>query len=173
MKTRVAALISLIALPATTVPAAQPPVRQACNVVVDITDTDPKGANVRAAPGGPVIAALRIATDGWIEAHVTAQLGDWYEIDRAELNPAGSPDKTVIFRGRGYLHKSIVGVGGLMGGMPIYGEPFDKSRLLEPFAQSDQPVDLLGCHGDFLHLRTGAGAGWTRRACTNTLTTCA
>ena len=31
---------------------AQTAERQACNVNVDITDTDPKGTNVRAAPGG-------------------------------------------------------------------------------------------------------------------------
>jgi hypothetical protein len=172
MKTCIAALIWLVALPAATAPVAQPPARQVCDVAVDITDTDPKGANVRATPGGAVITALRIDTDGWIEAHVTAQAGDWYEIDRAELNPAGSPEKKIIFHGKGYLHKSVVGVSGLMGGMPIFGEPDDKARPFAPFAQGDRPVDLLGCRGDFLHLRTSAGVGWTRRACTNTLTTC-
>jgi hypothetical protein len=172
MKILAVTVVASLSLSTTTVAAAQPPVRQACSVVVDITDTDPRGANVRATPGGAVIAALRIATEGWIEAHVTAQLGDWYEIDRAELNPAGSPARKVIFHGKGYLHKSLVGVSGLMGGMPIYSEPDGDSRPLEPQAQGDQPVDLLGCRGDFLELRTASGVGWTRRACTNTLTTC-
>jgi hypothetical protein len=172
MKILTAMMLGCLALSVTTAGGAETAMRQACNVAVDITDTDPKGANVRATPGGAVIIALRLDTDGWIEAHVTAQVGDWYEIDRAELNPAGSPDKTVIFHGKGYLHKSVVGVSGLMGGMPIYREPDDKSRPFDPFAQGDQPVDLLGCWEDFLKLRTAAGVGWTRRACTNTLTTC-
>lgn len=177
MKATLAGTIACLALvglasPATPAPAAPSPARQACNGIVDITDTDPKGANVRAAPGGTIITALRIATEGWIQVHVTGQIGDWYEIDRADLFPAGSSAVKVLFRGRGYLHKSLVGVSGLMGGMPIYRDHDDKSPPLDPGAQGDQPVDLLGCWGDFLKLRTAFGVGWTRRACTNMLTTC-
>src|SRR5690348_8321746 len=65
---------------------AQTAARQACNVVIDVTDPDPKGTNVRATPGGAIVATLKNSTDdGWIAVHVTGQLGDWYEIDRASL----------------------------------------------------------------------------------------
>jgi hypothetical protein len=65
---------------------AQAAEKQACNVNIDIIDTDPTGANVRVSPGRAAIASLKNPTqDGWIEVHVIGLLGDWYKIDRANL----------------------------------------------------------------------------------------
>lgn len=148
--------------------------RQACNVQVDVTDTDPKGTNVRATPGGAVIATLKNSSDdSWVMVHVTAQAGDWYEIDRASLIGADQPTGgKVLFQGTGYLHKSVVGVSGMQNGGFIYLEHNLKSGLLDGHAAGDQQVDLLGCWGDFLKVRVKKGVGWTQQACTNMNTTC-
>ena len=75
----------LIGMPAT-VGLAQSLAKQACNLEVDVTDTDPEGTNVRSASSGAIVAALKTSSsDGFIVVHLTGQLGDGYEIDRAEL----------------------------------------------------------------------------------------
>ncbi len=148
--------------------------RQDCNVRVNITDTDPKGTNVRATPGGAVIATLKNTTeDGWISVHITGQLGDWFEIDRASMIGADlPPDGKTFFRAKGYLHKSVLGVSGMQNGGSIYADHDVKSNPLDPHAAGDQQVDLLGCWGDFLKVHIKKGTGWTKDACTNMNTTC-
>jgi len=146
--------------------------RQDCNVSVDITDTDPKGTNVRAAPSGAVIATLKnTAADGWIDVHITGQVGDWYEIDRAKQIDV-EVDPKIIFQGKGYLHKSVLGVSGMQNGAVIYTDHNIKSSPVDPHAAGDQQVDLLGCWGDFLKVHVKKGTGWTTGVCTNMLTTC-
>lgn len=147
---------------------------QACNVVVDVTDTDPKGTNVRASPGGAVITALKNSTEnGWIEVHLSAQLGDWYEIDRASLIDNDlPPEGKILFQGKGYLHKSVVGVSGMQNGGFVYRNHDIRTDLVDPHAAGDQPVDLLGCWGEFLKVRVKKGVGWTKQVCTNMNTTC-
>jgi hypothetical protein len=159
-------VLSLFAL----VPAAR--AQTTCNVIVDVTDTDPNGTNVRDAPSGKAIAVLAqpAGADDWIEVHVTGQSGDWYEIDGAKL--IGDSVKSV-FKGKGYLHKSVLGVSGLQNGTTIWTDPDTKSRVLDPGAAGDQPVTLLGCSGDFLKVRVRKGTGWTKGVCTNQRTTCA
>jgi hypothetical protein len=153
---------------------AQAQERQACDVKVDITDTDPKGTNVRASPGGAVIASLSNPNvEGWIAVHITGQLGDWYEIDRASLiNADLGPDGKAIFHGKGFLHKSVVGVSGMQNGGAIYRDHDIRSDLVDPHVPGEQKVDLLGCWGEFLKIHVRKGSGWTREACTNMDTTC-
>ena len=147
--------------------------KQACNVNVDITDVDPKGTNVRATPGGAVVTSLKNPTqDGWIGVHITGQLGDWYEIDRASLIDADMPDGKVIFHGKGYLHKSVLGVTGMENGGVIYSDHDTASHAVDPHAAGEQQVDMLGCWGEFLKVHVKKGSGWTKEVCTNMNTTC-
>ena len=166
--------VALLLLGAAMACSAQSATKQACNVVVDVTDIDPKGTNVRAAPGGAIIAALKNSTsDGWVIVHLTGQLGDWYEIDRASLMDADlPPGGKVIFQGTGYLHKSVVGVSGMQNGGFIYREHNIKSDLLDGPASGDQQVELLGCWEGFLKVHVKKGVGWTQHACINMNTTC-
>lgn len=154
-------------------PAAAQPPQPDCNAKIDIIDTDPKGTNVRLAPGGSVMASLKNPGDGWIEVHVTAQTGDWYRIDEARLMQSDLPPHgKVLFYGSGYLHKSVLGVNGMQNGGAIYSEHDTKSRPLDAHAAGDQKVDVLGCWGHFLKVRVAEGVGWTKDVCTNINTTC-
>ncbi|CCD93765.1 conserved exported hypothetical protein [Bradyrhizobium sp. ORS 375] len=164
-------LVVLLVVPG--IAAAQGTGREACDVAVDITDRDPHGANVRAAPGGSVVTALKNPTsDGWIVVHLTAQQGDWFEIDRATLIDVDQDRERVIFQGRGFLHRSVVGAGGLQNGAVIYRDRDTASAKLDPHADGDQAVELLGCSGAFAKVRVKKGIGWTRQLCTNMVTTC-
>jgi hypothetical protein len=147
--------------------------RPACNVNADIIDTDPKGTNVRAAPGGAILAALKNPGDGWIAVHVSGQMGDWYQIDRARLIDAGGPPEgSVIFHGQVWLHKSVLGVNGMHNGGVIYTDHDPKSRPIDAHAAGEQTVALLGCWGDYWKVRARKGIGWTKDICTNMNATC-
>jgi hypothetical protein len=174
MKILSACAIACVALASTAACLAQAAEKLACNVNVDVTDTDPKGTNVRAAPGGAAIASLKNTTnDGWIEVHISGQFGDWYEIDRASLIDNDQPSGgRIIFRGQGYLHKSVVGVSGMQNGGAIYLDHDSKSSPVDLHAPGDQQVDLLGCWGDFLKVHVKKGTGWTKAVCINMNTTC-
>jgi hypothetical protein len=171
---KIAFALAFLTLAPTAAAYAQTAARQACNAAVDVTDTDPKGTNVRSEPGGAVIATLKNSTDnGWIVVHLTAQLGDWYEIDRASLIDASLPPSgKSLFQGKGYLHKSVVGVSGVQNGGVVYSNHDIRTDLIDPHAEGDQRVELLGCWGEFLKVRVKKGIGWTTQACTNMNTTC-
>jgi hypothetical protein len=145
----------------------------ACSVTVDVDDTDPKGLNVRATPGGKVIATLIDKAD-WIELHVTGQNGDWFAIDRAvQMDNNRMGENIVMWHGHGYVHKSTIGLSGMQQGATIYADHDLKSRALVKNAQGDQPTEFLGCWQDFYRVHVHDGTGWTQGVCTNENTTCA
>jgi hypothetical protein len=145
---------------------------QACDVTVDVIDTDPKGTNVRETPAGKVIAALKTSSDqdDWIEVHILGQSGDWFLIDGAKL--IGDSEKT-IFGGKGYAHRSVLGSNGLQNGATIWADHDQRSQMLVAHLPGDQQVDFLGCWGDFVKVHAKNGTGWTRQLCLNQRTTCA
>jgi hypothetical protein len=153
-------------------PVPTPAPATACSITVDVTDEDPKGVNVRTTPGGKIIATLVDSAD-WIELHVTAQTGDWYEIDRAnQIDNENMGNDIVLWHGKGYVHKSVVGLSGLQQGTTIYTDHDLKSRALVTNADGDQKTDLLGCWKDFYKIHIKQGTGWTKEVCTNQNTTC-
>lgn len=153
-------------------PPPSPPAGPACNVMMSVIDPDPGGTNVRKAPGGAVIATLRTSrnVDDWLEVHVVAQDGDWFLIDRADL--VGDDSRTV-YRGRGYMHRSVLGADGLINGEPIRADHDARSRQILASEDPDQQVHVLACWGDFMQIRVKHGIGWTKSLCLNQRTTCA
>jgi len=151
-------------------PAPAAPAGPACNVMMSVIDPDPRGTNVRKTPGGDVAMRLNASNDDWLEVHVIAQAGDWFEIDRADL--VGDTRKT-IFRGRGYMHRSVLGSDGLVNGEPIRADHDAHAAQILAGQDADQPAYLLGCAGDFVKIRIKAGVGWTKTLCLNQRTTCA
>jgi len=147
------------------------PATTACNVMASVIDPDPS-TNVRKAPGGDVAATLSTPRQGddWIEVHVVGQAGDWFAIDRADL--VGDARKT-IFRGKGYMHHSVLGADGLINGEPIRSGPNVDSPQILASEESDQQALLLACAGNFMKIRVKGGVGWTKALCLNQRTTCA
>lgn len=148
------------------------PAAAACNVTASVIDQDPQGTNVRKVPDGAVAATLRVPRDAddWIEVHVVGQAGDWFAIDRADL--VGDARKA-IFRGRGFMHRSVLGADGLVNGEPIRAAPDAASPQILASEDGDQQALLIACRGDFMKVRVKGGVGWTKRLCLNQRTTCA
>jgi hypothetical protein len=162
----IAALLVLSAVPAARAADA------VCNIDADVTDTDPKGLNVRDMPGGKVTATL-VDNGDWIQVHIVGQSGDWFQIDRANLfdnNRMG--EDIVLWRGKGYVHKSTVGTSGLENGAIFYADHDEKSRVIIGHAAGDQTTQLLACWHDFYKIHIKRGTGWTKGACLNENTTC-
>lgn len=148
------------------------PTAPVCNVTASVIDPDPSGTNVRKTPGGDVAATLRTPREGddWIEVHLVGQAGDWFAIDRADL--VGDARRT-IFRGKGYMHHSVLGADGLVNGEPIRSAPDVDSPQILASEEGDQQAHLLACWGDFMKIRVKGGVGWTKSLCLNQRTTCA
>jgi hypothetical protein len=145
---------------------------QLCRIKANIVDTDPNGANVRATPGGKVIAVLKNKAD-WIEVTITGQSGDWYEISSALQEDSDGPHGDYnVFRGKGYVHKSTVGLSGLQGTASVYIDHDVKSRTVGPIVDGDQDVQLLGCWQDFYKIHIHEGTVWAKAVCLNERTTC-
>jgi hypothetical protein len=151
----------------------------ACDVILNVHDPDPKGLNVRAAPGKPpgkVIKAL--VPDGeWTEVHVVGQSGDWLRIDLASTVDDDAPEgMREVFRGNGWVHVSGLGISELMTGEGtiLRASPSDAAKLLKKIGPDDEPkrTRILGCSGKFLHVDADGLVAWTRQYCTNERTTC-
>jgi hypothetical protein len=148
----------------------------ACDVKLNVTDPDPAGLNVRAAPDGAVIGALK-AKDRWVQAHVSGDAGAWAAIDHATLiqDETGGPDVT-LFHGHGFVAFKL-GIETLNEGAAILAAPAPDAKVLIKFPDDKDPSELpkaeaLGCDGSFLKVRVSGVVGWTQQFCSNQLTTC-
>lgn len=143
-----------------------------CNITVDVTDTDPKGLNVRDTPGGKVITALVDKAD-WVEVHIVGQQGDWFQIDRAnQIDNNRMGEDIVMWKGKGFVHKSTVGYSGMQALGIVRADHDDKSKLITKVSDGDQATKLLGCWHDYSKVQFGKITGWTKDTCTNENTTC-
>jgi len=169
MKAMLAALSALVCLAGD----AEAQALHACDLNVDVIDKQPGPTNVRATPGGKVIATLAVspkANDDDIEAHIVGQSGDWFLIDRAF--EVGDVEQT-LFRGKGWLHRSVVGAYGLINGFPLWSDHDEKSPMVAKWTSGDQEnLVFLDCWGQFAKVRIKEGTGWTESLCLNGRTTC-
>jgi hypothetical protein len=173
--------VLLAASAAPPAPAARPHrFTHSCDVRLDIVDPDPKGLNVRAAPGKPpgkVIAVIPQA-DEWTEVHVVGQAGDWLLIDLAETVDDDAPDGMhEVFRGGGWVHASGLGISELITGegTVLRAAPADDAavvRRIRDYDNEPQHKRVLGCRGPWLEIEADGTRAFTRTWCNNQRTTC-
>lgn len=148
-----------------------------CNVELNVTDPDPKGLNVRAAPGtaASVIAVLKPDAE-WITVHAIAQQGDWMRIDRAVGVDDDAPDgERVVFTGDGWVHLRLLGISDLSSGGSATLRLRPEADAPVVFTQAGEdtlPTRVLGCSGSYIQVRYGKHVGWTDTWCNNERTTC-
>jgi hypothetical protein len=146
-----------------------------CDVKLNITDQDPAGLNVRASPGGSVVAALK-AKNRWVQAHVPGANGGWARIDRATFISEDNAGGSAVFRGVGWVAFSKLGIEELNQQAAILAEPRDGARTVLKIAEDDEAkvpkAEVLGCEGAYLKVRVKGVIGWTQNFCSNQFTTC-
>jgi hypothetical protein len=148
---------------------------RACDVKVNVTDTDPAGLNVRAAPGGAVLGALK--TRGmWVQVHAVGQDGEWIRIDGAVLFDDSVPNgETAIRPGHGWVHVSKLGIESFQAQATILAAPAPGAKVLANVGadpDSGPTPQFLACSGDWLQVRWNGVVGWTQGYCSNQRTTC-
>jgi hypothetical protein len=147
----------------------------ACDVALNITDQDPAGLNVRAAPGGAIITALK-ARNRWVQVEVTGAEGAWARIDKATFISEDNAGGTVIYRGVGWVAFSKLGIEELNPQSTIFAAPSDDAQTLLKINEDDEAkipkAEVLGCEGTWLKVRVKGLVGWTQNFCANQFTTC-
>ena len=148
-----------------------------CNMAVNIVDQDPAGLNVRASPGGAIVTAVK-AKGRWVRVEVTGQDGAWARIKTAtlEADENDNPSDQLLWKGAGWVAFSKLGVEEFDSRARFFAAPNEQAKVvlsLEGYGDKTASAEaILGCDGDWLHVRVKGVVGWTHVWCTNQLTTC-
>lgn len=145
--------------------------QQSCNITAFVIDKDPKGLNVRSAPGESqkIIGKLPTTTIGVI-VDITGSKGNWVQISRAE-----SPDK-VEFQGTGWVYSQLLGTstrGYGTQGVSVYKSANTQSSVMGRIPPATG-VKLLGCSQSWALVENEGLKGWIEpeAQCGNPLSTC-
>lgn len=152
--------------PYTTTPAA-------CDVDAYVVDPDPKGLNVRDAPGvgGKVVAVIPADADGTVVHLVASGPDGWVQIDRAETIMG-----TVVFeKKKGWVSGNMLGIstrGYGTKGVKVRGE--GKAGKVLGTIPSEAEVTVAGCAGRRMRVKYQKLTGWLDpdAQCPNPVTLC-
>ena len=149
------------------------PAAQTCDVEAYVVDPDPKGLNVRDAPGanGRVVAVIPLDADGTVVHLVASNPNGWVQLDRAETIMG-----TVVFDKKGWVSGNMLGIatrGYGTRGVKLYPTAATKGKavgMIPPEAE----VKVAGCAGDRMRVRYKSLSGWLDREsqCPNPVTNC-
>jgi SH3-like domain-containing protein len=144
-----------------------------CDTSAYIIDKDPNGTNVRSKPdkSSPIIKTLK--SEDAIVVSISGSSGGWFQISFAET--AGGETDQTLFKGRGWIHSSLLGIDVAAGEPKLYAEPRKTSRVLQKLIPDGSQISPIGCKSDWMQVRSGKLTGWVPREaqCANPLTTCA
>ncbi len=139
-----------------------------CNIKSYIEDSDPNGANVRAAADKDSAVLKNIKNDDVIVS-VTGFSGGWFEI-----SGAADVGGDALFQGRGWIHSSLLGMQIAEADARLYAQPKTSSRVLLKLKLEETAVKLIACQNDWVKIQTGGKTGWLspHGQCGNPVTTC-
>ena len=178
MRNRIVLTLALAALAAlgsarpssTHVTAASP--AAGCDLEAYVVDPDPKGLNVRDAPGvgGRVVGVIPLDGDGTVVHLVASNANGWVQLDRAETI-AG----TVVFDQKGWVSGNMLGIetrGYGTKGVKLYAAA-RRGRVAGTIPPETE-VRVAGCEGQMMRVRYRALAGWHARddQCPSPVTHC-
>jgi uncharacterized protein YgiM (DUF1202 family) len=150
--------------------AAPPPA--ACNVEAYVVDPDPKGLNVRDAPGvgGRVVAVIPLDEDGTVVHLVASSPNGWVQLDRAETIGGA-----VVFDKKGWVSGNMLATetrGYGTKGVKLRGE--GKPGKVLGTIPSETEVRVAGCEGERVKGKYRNLTGWLalEDQCPNPVTLC-
>ena len=144
----------------------------ACDVDAYVVDPDPKGLNVRDAPGvqGRVVAVIPPDEDGTIVHLVASSPNGWVQIDRAETISGD-----VVFNKKGWVSGNMLATetrGYGTKGVKLRGEA--KAGKVVGTVPPETEVRVAGCAGRSIKVKYRSLVGWLDREsqCPNPVTLC-
>ena len=170
MRHLLAALVPALALTAAA-PVRGPAEAPACDISAYLTDPDPLGTNVRAAPSAQARVLQVIGAEGSGVAAITGFRGGWFRV--ARIDDAETDAR--LFEGEGWVHASLLGLDVANADPRLYAARDRRSRVLARLTPDGTRLTLIGCAGEWAQVRAVGRVGWLSRAgqCSNPLTTCA
>ena len=144
----------------------------ACDVEAYVVDPDPKGLNVRDAPGagGRVVAVIPLDGDGTIVHLVASSPNGWVQIDRAE-----TVGGAVVFDKKGWVSGNMLATetrGYGTKGVKLRGD--GKAGKVIGTIPPELEVRVAGCADDRVKVKYKKLTGWLDREdqCPNPVTLC-
>ena len=139
-----------------------------CDVKTYVDDRDPNGTNLRVAPDKNSAVLRRIKNDDVIVT-VSGFSDGWFQISAAE-NTSGEK----IFKGRGWIHSSLLGMQAARADARLYAQPKNGSRILMKLKSDESRIKLIACQNDWVKIETNGKIGWLSPGgqCGNPVTTC-
>ena len=145
----------------------------ACDVDAYVVDPDPKGLNVRDAPGvgGKVVATIPLDEEGTTVHIIASDANGWVQIDRAETIMGA----VVFDKKKGWVSGNMLGIAtrGYDGkGVRLYARPH--ARKATGKLPSEAEVRVAGCEGDWMRVKHKSASGWLapEDQCSSPVTTC-
>lgn len=149
-----------------------PPPAVGCDVEAYVVDPDPKGLNVRDAPGvgGKVVATIPLDGDGTTVHVIASDANGWVQIDRAETVMGA-----VVFDRKGWVSGNMLGIatrGYGTRGVKLYARA--RARKVLGTIPPEAEVKVAGCEGDWMRVKYRSMSGWLDPGdqCPSPVTTC-
>ena len=143
-----------------------------CEGSAYIIDPDPKGTNVRSAPGreSSVLYVIPYDFEG-TEVEVSAFSDGWVLIRSAD-----GPTTDFHSKRQGWIHVSLLATTAVHPSgrkVPLYSSSDKRSPVIEMIA-GEKEAKLEGCIGGWRHVKIGKQRGWLAPgdSCGNPVTTC-
>jgi len=149
--------------------AAQPPAR--CAISAFVTDNDPAGTNIRSSPSTTAQTISHVPSGSDAVADIDGMAGGWFRVKNVEQ--VGDDPRT-LFQGRGWMHRSVLGVDVAFENPRLYAAASERSRVVAKLRTGESRVTLIGCSGRWALVRSANRTGWLSPAgqCASPLTNC-
>jgi len=97
--------------------------------------------------------------------------GGWFRVKNVEQ--VGDDPRT-LFQGRGWMHRSVLGMDVAFENPRLYEAASERSRVVAKLRAGESRVTLIGCSGRWAHVRYADRTGWLAPAgqCASPLTNC-
>jgi SH3-like domain-containing protein len=146
---------------------------QSCDIDAYFIDSDKHSSNIRSAPSSQSRVIKQVDNMTTV-LHITGVKDGWFQVDR--VYDAGDGNDTVLFKGLGWIHHSIVGGDGTGShGTKLFKAPTKTSKILAAVGVDDG-IGFLSCKGKWAYVIAGNRdtKGWAapKTICSNPLTNC-
>jgi SH3-like domain-containing protein len=132
----------------------------------------PKTTIVRAKPGKDSAIVKTVVTKDEVVYSISGSDGDgWFEISKIQ---AVSDEEVTLFKGRGWIHSSLLDTSIANADPKLRALPTRKSRVIKKLKADESEARPIACRGDWMKIKSGKTIGWLSPddQCANPLTTC-
>jgi len=146
-----------------------------CNVkayLAGFASDEPKSLIVHAKPDKNSAILKTVTSKDEVVFYISGSSSGWFEISKIETT-GGDVDE-IVFKGRGWIHSSLVDLSVAASDPKLYAAPRKKSRVLKKLVADESQARPVACQGDWMKVKSGKSIGWLSPdgQCPNPLTTC-